>query len=116
MFQGEVKNTKVQRWAMLIAEYGMPIRYIKGQHNLHTDFLSRIPNQPSTETSDLWRPMEVSELCVQDSFYYNLLKLDGLNPEQFRTVQQSEFPDMTSDKDLCVYEDFVCTGFFSPSS
>ena len=109
MFQGEVKNTKVQRWAMLIAEYGMPIRYIKGEHNLHADFLSRIPSQPSTETSDLWRPMEVSELCVQDSFYYNLLKSDGLNPEQFRTAQQSEFPDMTSDKDLCVYEDFVCT-------
>ena len=42
LFLSEVKNTKIQRWSVLIAEYGAPIEYRKGAHNIRADMLSRI--------------------------------------------------------------------------
>ena len=42
LFLGEVANTRVQRWAVLIAEYGAPIEYRKGSNNIRADMLSRI--------------------------------------------------------------------------
>ncbi len=42
LFLGEVKNTKVQRWASLIAEYNAPIKYWPGKNNVRADMLSRI--------------------------------------------------------------------------
>ena len=109
MFQNEVKNTKVQRWAMLIAEYGMPIRHVKGENNLHADFLSRIPEQqPTSETQDIWQPLEISEFHVEDNFYSKLLQSEGINGEKFKIEQRRAF-DLNSDKDLVVYEDFICT-------
>ena len=42
LFLSEVKNTKIQRWASLIAEYGAPIEYRKGTNNIRADMLSRI--------------------------------------------------------------------------
>ncbi len=42
LFLGEVRNTKVQRWASLIAEYHAPIRYWPGRNNVRADMLSRI--------------------------------------------------------------------------
>jgi hypothetical protein len=51
LFVGEVKNTKVQRWAVLIAEYGCKIEYIQGSKNIRADMLSR-----------LRRPVEVATL------------------------------------------------------
>ena len=43
LFLSEVNNTKIQRWAALIREYGAPIRYTKGSHNVRVDMLSRLP-------------------------------------------------------------------------
>ena len=42
LFLSEVKNTKIQRWAVLLAEYGAPIEYRKGPNNIRADMLSRI--------------------------------------------------------------------------
>ena len=42
LFLGEVNNTKVQRWAVLISEYGAPIEYRQGKNNIRADMLSRI--------------------------------------------------------------------------
>ena len=42
LFLSEVKNTKIQRWAVLLAEYGAPIEYRQGPHNIRADMLSRI--------------------------------------------------------------------------
>ena len=41
LFLNEIKNTKIQRWAMLIAEYGMPIEHRSGKNNVR-DMLSLI--------------------------------------------------------------------------
>lgn len=42
LFKAEVKNTRVQRWAMLISEFGCSIEYRKGRNNIRADMLSRI--------------------------------------------------------------------------
>jgi len=49
-----VASTKVQRWAVLIAEFGAPIRYLEGKRNIRADMLSRI------------RPQEVDVVDTKD--------------------------------------------------
>ena len=39
LFQSEIKNTKLQRWAVQISEYGAPILYHPGKLNIRADFL-----------------------------------------------------------------------------
>jgi transposase InsO family protein len=56
LFQCEVKNTKVQRWSMLLSEFPCTIEYTKGSDNIHADTLSRF--NPSREpTEDLEEPV-----------------------------------------------------------
>ena len=45
LFTGEVKNTRVQRWAVLMAEYAAPIVYFAGARNVWADMLSRLRGQ-----------------------------------------------------------------------
>lgn len=42
LFQCEIKNTRVQRWAMQISEFSCQIEYRKGKNNVRADMLSRI--------------------------------------------------------------------------
>jgi transposase InsO family protein len=42
LFKAEIKNTRVQRWAMLISEFGCKIEYRKGKTLVRADMLSRI--------------------------------------------------------------------------
>ena len=42
LFTAEMKNTRVQRWAILLDEYKIKIEYRKGIHNGRADMLSRI--------------------------------------------------------------------------
>jgi len=42
LFTEQMNNTKIQRWAILLAEYGAKVEYIKGARNIRADMLSRI--------------------------------------------------------------------------
>ena len=42
LFLQEIHNTRIQRWAVQIAEYGGPIEYRKGAYNVRADMLSRL--------------------------------------------------------------------------
>ena len=42
LFQIEEANTKIQGWAVLIAEFGADIQYMEGHNNVMTDMLSRL--------------------------------------------------------------------------
>ena len=108
MFLGEVKNSKVQRWAMLISEYGAPIRYIRGENNVRADFLSRLP-RPAEECAE-------DQICLYqlapegDLYYKGQLTADGIDPELFRRHQQEAFSHLlTNDKEFVKFEDFICT-------
>ena len=38
LFKKEMNNTKIQRWGVLLAEYGAKIEYRKGKHNIFIFF------------------------------------------------------------------------------
>ena len=49
LFTKQMDNTKIQRWAVLLAEYGAKIEYRKGCDNVRADMLSRITSSSVTE-------------------------------------------------------------------
>ena len=52
LFLQEQKNTRIQRWAVLLAEYGAPIEYRKGSNNIRADMLSRIHQDPGDASAE----------------------------------------------------------------
>ncbi len=89
LFLSEVANTKVQRWAVLIAEFGAPIKYLEGKRNIRADMLSRI------------RPQEVDVVDTDDfiepqtgTVTWSLpLKFDGIDKGELSAAQKNEFGD-----------------------
>ena len=80
LFQAEIKNTKLQRWAIQIAEYGGPIEYFPGKLNMCADMLSHIASVqpvvqylPPDKVSDVWNT-------------------DHIDPAAVSHAQQKEFP------------------------
>ena len=55
LFSQEIANSKIQRWAVQIAEFGAPIRYKCGQDNARADMLSRVRSyQPLSVLTVEW--------------------------------------------------------------
>ena len=79
LFISEIKNTRIQRWAVLIAEYGAPIEYRKGPNNIRADMLSRI--RPTTSSTPF-----ISLVDEDDPVPW---LFDQLRPEDVRQEQQS---------------------------
>ena len=52
LFKSEIKNVKVQKWAMEISEYQCEIEYISGSKNVQADFLSRPPKKIGVINTD----------------------------------------------------------------
>ena len=44
LFTSEMKNARIQRWAIILSEYGCDIKYKTGKTNIPADMLSRITN------------------------------------------------------------------------
>ena len=52
LFTSEMKNAKIQRWAILLDEYGGDVSYIRGSQNVVADALSRFgPGTATRESS-----------------------------------------------------------------
>ena len=83
LFVGEVRNTKTQRWASLISEYGAPIEYKSGRNNVRADMLSRIPQvaEITTDTAN-WVDAEARPGEVLPWYY------DGLNRKEVSDKQK----------------------------
>ena len=73
IFTGMMRNTTIQRWAVLLAEYGAKIEYRKGANNIRADMLSRL--RP---------PVDESEEMDVDA-------LDYLNPEADRECHPDRY-------------------------
>ena len=75
LFQTEVANTKVQRWAVLISEFGAPIQYKEGRNNVCADMLSRIcPKEVDAVDTTAWSEPQAG--LVEWSLS---LQFDGIN-------------------------------------
>ncbi len=90
LFTKEMVNTRIQRWAVLLAEFGAKIQYRKGKNNVRADMLSRIENQAEIAVFDAgeeWVSLDESDEAFLPSETYNLD--DG----EVRNLQHAEFPE-----------------------
>ena len=89
-----VTDIKIQRWAILLAEYGATMKYRHGHNNIRADMLSRIAPATVTviDTANEYtdppsRPADIAD----DLSPFNM---DGLDQETLLAEQQAGFPDL----------------------
>ena len=94
LFTKQMVNTKIQRWAILLAEYGATISYRKGKHNIRADMLSRIPAEVAVidvEEPFVLPPTDIPEVPTPDQEDF---RQDNINPVQLQRLQRKEFPEL----------------------
>ena len=52
LFTADMKNTRIQRWAIMLEEYNCDIQYKPGKQNLAADMMSRLHNDPADVGSE----------------------------------------------------------------
>ena len=92
LFSKSMANTKIQRWAILLAEYGATIKYKPGSSNIRADMLSRL--SPDTVAlidahTDYIEPIGGPADIADDLLPFCM---DSLNREAVSAEQQVEFP------------------------
>ena len=94
LFSKSLNNTKIQRWAILLAEYGATIKYRPGSNNIRADMLSRLPPAPvSAMDSDCeyteppGEPADIADDLLP-------FTMDGLDRQSLSAAQQAEFPNL----------------------
>jgi hypothetical protein len=90
LFTKEMVNTKIQRWAVLIAEYGARIEYRKGKNNIRADMLSRI--ESDSQEVAVFTDYEEQQLNEIDEDC-DWLRADGFDVKAIRDAQAAEFPN-----------------------
>ena len=81
LFSAEIRNTKLQRWAIQISEYGAPILYHPGKLNIRADMLSRIASV--TPIEEYIYPDDAPTTWATDH----------IDPTDLSEDQREEFPD-----------------------
>ena len=85
LFAQQIANSKIQRWAVQIAEFGAKINYTKGIDNTRADMLSRAHYPLSPEKKPL--DINVIEMSLPIEF-------DDIDRDELITLQREEFPDL----------------------
>ncbi|RUM47864.1 MAG: hypothetical protein DSY80_00495, partial [Desulfocapsa sp.] len=88
LFTKEMRNTKIQRWGILFAEFGVKIRFRPGRNNVRADMLSRI--KEGTELALIDSSTEWVELDMTSS---PPVLADDLDREGLSAAQQEEYPE-----------------------
>ena len=73
LFTAEMKNVRVQRWAIMLEEYGCHIEYKKGKLNVPADMLSRISKDVN--------PSKTMDIQVLDIADYDANVIDSNSPD-----------------------------------
>ena len=87
LFTKELRNSRIQRWAVLMAEYAAPIEYMKGADNVWADMLSRL--QTETETIEPEEMSCVDIAAMEEEIPYEYYGIDkaavreGVKPEAY---------------------------------
>lgn len=87
LFLKEMHNTKIQRWAVMFAEYGAHIEYRQGKNNVRADMLSRIKPTISAITRSRTRKEDIEQSRIPT------LMEDNIPIQELRQQQQAEFPN-----------------------
>ena len=116
LFLSEIKNTKIQRWAIQISEYGAPIKYHPGKLNVRADMLSRaqmadvcatLPTLPIDEENSLTTTPYLAETTENVPFPTSptlpslapaarqlptVWEADGVDVLELQRLQEQQFP------------------------
>lgn len=97
LFLAEINNTRIQRWAVLLAEYAAPIEYRKGANNVRADFLSRL--KPVTPHPPPVLEAGMAAFCELEGtpWEFDALEPDALAQEQ-RGMPEYELGGMLEDE------------------
>ena len=100
LFSKSMTNTKIQRWAILLAEYGATIRYRPGSNNIRADMLSRLSpasvaiiDSANEYTEPPGGPADIADDLLP-------FTMDGLDRQTLSAAQQAEFPDLWGKADV----------------
>jgi len=99
LFVSEMKNSKIQRWAVQIADFNTQIKYRKGKNNIRADMLSRIrPAQSEVCTFDADEEW-ISPEAFPDKQADERLPIlqDGLDLEEIKEQQRLEYQHLIAD-------------------
>ena len=88
LFTAEMKNAKIQRWGIMLSEYGCQIKYHKGKLNIPADTLSRL-TPPNTESNE-------NDIMLID----NSSPLHNINDEQTPPEVVNQNNDLTDFFDI----------------
>ena len=100
LFSKSMANTKIQRWAILLAEYGATIKFKPGSSNIRADMLSRLA--PATvsiidTTHEYTNPPGGPADIADDLLPFNM---DGLDRNALSKAQQAGFPSLWDKADV----------------
>ena len=96
LFTQSMNNTRIQRWGVLLAEFGATIHYRQGKRLVRADMLSRIrQSTDSIAAVDIDEPLDPDALPPDDEIG-DILPLihDGLELKTVAVDQRKEFPDL----------------------
>ena len=117
LFTKEMANTKIQRWAILLAEYGAKIEYRKGSENIRADMLSRIEGEAAEcdeilhQVSFITRAQSRELEAKKDDVEADALGSVGINRVELIAAQQREFQrEYAEARDEESEDDFVLLG------
>ena len=97
LFTLEMKNVRVQRWAIMLAEYGCDIEYKSGKTNVIADMLSRIP--PPNVTDEIavidtgYCQTEEDDSCSEDGS--ECFEEEPMSKTLAQTIQKSQEEDQS---------------------
>ena len=89
-----IRNTKLQRWAIQIGEYGAPIEYHSGRLIVAADTLK---NLRDSSTTQVWHPWETDNISYQELYH--------LQREEFK--EQFLEADDASDETRYIVQDGI---------
>ena len=94
LFTKEMRNTKVQRWGVFLAEFGAKIQYIQGARNVRADLMSRLPSQVEVAVLDTVHWVDPDSLQGPHAIDRIPLGADLLQADSVRKSQLEQFPSL----------------------
>ena len=108
LFTSEMKNARVQRWAISLSEYGGDITYQTGKTQ-KAAMLSRVKFNPENGTFDI-NTLEVAEQPDKFDHLVNMIEVDIVDSDEPQEIGAPEFLDETDEIVLDKGETLLKTG------
>ena len=96
LLKSEIKNRKVQLWALNLMGYNAKVEYVKGSTNVIADMLSRMPD--SNKTGAISESNYESQDINDNTYQVNTFNSNLFNPKEFAKClpPEQDMPDKRS--------------------